>query len=154
MGSSAAKWGWRILLVTAGLFAVNGISWIFFGPDAVVADVAENLGVPVTEFEATYPDAVDEITANQYQVATYLFAIGAMGFLAAMAGYRLGQRWAWRVTWALVAVPVGLVVAGLAAGFGLGGFLAMMLLLALVALTGQILAGKRSREGNRKMMDG
>ena len=139
-------WGWGILLVTASLFAVNGVSWIFFGPDAVVADTAENIGVSVTEFERSYPAAVDGITVNQYQVATYLIAIGTMGFLAALAGYRLGYRWAWRITWVLVAVPAALAVAGLAAGFGVGGFLAMMLLLAMVALAGQILAGRRSQE--------
>jgi hypothetical protein len=126
--------------VTASLFAVNGISWIFFGPDAVVADTAENIGVSVTEFEEAYPAAVDEITVNQYQVAAYLAAIGAMGFLAALAGYRLRYRWAWRITWVLIAVPVALVAGGLAAGFGLEGFLAMMLLLALIALVAQLLA--------------
>jgi hypothetical protein len=142
----AARWGWGILLLTASLFAVNGVSWIFFGPDAVVADTAEYIGVSVTEFEESYPAAVDGITVNQYQVATYLIAIGTMGFLAALAGYRLGYRWAWRITWVLVVVPAALAVAGLAAGFGFGGFLAMMLLLAIVALTGQILGGKRSQK--------
>ena len=138
--SRAASWGWGILLVTTTLFALNGISWIFFGPDAVVANTAENIGVSVTEFEGAYPAAVDEITVNQYQVATYLVAIGAMGFLAALAGYRLRYRWAWRITWVLVAIPGALVVSGLAAGLGVAGFLAMMLLLAIIALVGQLLA--------------
>ena len=140
-GPRSATWGWRILLVTASLIALNGVSWIFFGPDAVVADTAENIGVPVTEFEESYPAAVDEITVVQYQVATYLIAIGAMGFLAALAGYRLRNRWAWHITWVLVAIPVALVAGGLVAGFGMGGFLAVMLPLALIALIGQLLSG-------------
>lgn len=137
---TATRWGWGILLVTASLFAANGIGWILFGPDAVVADTAENIGVSVTELEEAYPAAVDEITVNQYQVATYLMAVGVMGFMAALAGYRLGYRWAWRITWVLVAIPVALVISGLAAGFGVGGLLAVMLLLALIALVGQLLA--------------
>lgn len=127
--------------MTASLFVVNGVSWIFFGPDAVVADTAENIGVSVTEFEEAYPPAVDEITVNQYQVATYLAAIGAMGFLAALAGFRHGDRRAWRITWVLVAIPVALVAGGLAAGYGVSGFLAMMMLLALIAFVAQLLAG-------------
>lgn len=142
--SMSASWGWAILLVIASLIALNGISWIFFGPDAVVSDTAENIGVSVTEFEEAYPAAVDEITVNQYQVATYLMAIGAMGLLAALAGYRRRDRWAWHITWVLVALPVALVSGGLAAGFGVGGFLAVMLLLGLIALIGQLLAGKQS----------
>ena len=140
--SRAAGWGWRILLVTASLFALNGFSWIFFGPDAVVEDTAENIGVSVTEFEESYPAGVDDITVNQYQTATYLMAIGAMGFLAALSGLRTRSRWAWRATWVLVAVPLALVVSGLAAGFGLGGFLAMMVPVFLFALVGQLLARK------------
>ncbi len=139
-GPRATRRGWGILVVTAGLFAINGISWILFGPDAVVSNTAENMGLSLTEFEDAYPAAVDEITVNQYQVATYLIAIGAMGLLAALAGYRRREGWAWRITWVLVAIPVALVAAGLAAGVELGGFLVMMLLLALVALVGQLLA--------------
>ena len=138
--SRAARLGWVILLVTASLFTVNGIGWVFFGPDAVVADIAESIGVSITEFEESYPAAVDDIAVVQYQVAIYLVGIGAMGFMAARAGYRLRHRWAWRITWVLVAVPVALVVGGLAAGIELGGFLALMLLLALTALVGQLLA--------------
>jgi hypothetical protein len=141
--SRAAGWGWGILLVIASLIALNGISWIFFGPDAVVSSTAENIGVSVTEFEEAYPAAIDAITVNQYQVATYLVAIGAMGLLAALAGYRLRYRWAWHITWVLVATPAALVAGGLAAGYGVGGFLAMMLLLALLALAGQLLAGRQ-----------
>ena len=147
--STAASWGWGILLVIATLIALNGVSWIVFGPDAVVSDMAENIGVSVDEFEDAYPAAVDEIAVNQYQVAIYLVAIGGMGFLAALAGYRLRYRWAWRITWVLVAIPAALVGGGLAAGFGLAGFLTLMLLLALIALVGQLLArrGLGKQEG-------
>ncbi|MDX1449487.1 MAG: hypothetical protein R3246_10555 [Acidimicrobiia bacterium] len=140
-GSRAARWGWGIILATASLMAVNGVGWIFFGPDAVVSDTAGNIGISVAEFGERYPGLVDEITVNQYQVAIYLMALGATGFMAASAGYRMRYRWAWRITWVLVAIPVALVVSGLAAGFGVGGFLAVMLPLALIALVGQLLAG-------------
>lgn len=140
--SRVANWGWGILLVIASLFALNGVSWIFVGPDTVLSNMAEDISMSVDDFRQTHPAAVDEITVNQYQVAIYLVAIGAMGLSAALAGYRRRERWAWRTTWILVAMPAALVVGGLAAGYEVRGFLAMMLLLALIALTGQLLAGK------------
>lgn len=138
----AATWGWGILLVIAGLFVLNGVSWIFAGPSAVVSNVAENIGMSVGDFRQAHPAAVDEITVNQYQVAIYLIAVGAMGLSAALAGYHRRERWAWRTTWVLVAMPAALVAGGLAAGYQVGGFLAMMLVLALVAITGQLIAGR------------
>lgn len=138
----AASWGWGILLVIASLLVLNGIGWIFAGPDAVVSNMADNISMSVGDFRQAHPAAVDEITVNQYQVAIYLIAIGAMGLSAAVAGYRRRERWAWSTTWVLVGMPAALVASGLAAGYGVGGFLAMMLLLALIALTGQLLAGK------------
>lgn len=140
--SRVASWGWGVLLVVASLVTLNGIGWIFVGPDAGMSDMAENIGVSLTEFADAYPDAVDEITINAYQVAIYLMAVGAMGLLAALAGYREGRRWAWHTTWVLVAMPTALATSGLAAGFGVGGFLLAMVLLALIALVGQLLAGR------------
>ena len=142
--SRATGWGWGVLVVIAGLFLLNGVSWIFVGPEAAASDMAENIGLSITDFEETHPAAIEEITVNQYQTATYLMAIGAMGLVAALAGLRKRSRWGWKITWVLVAVPVALVVGGLAAGFDLSGFVAMMFLLATIALTGQLLAGTGS----------
>jgi len=142
-------WGWAMLLVVATLMGLNGVAWFFAGPDAVVSDIAESMGISVVALETSYPAVASDIAVNQYQVAIYLMAIGALGFSAALAGLRGSGRWAWRSTWVLVGLPVALAATGLAAGpevsaRGVGGFLAMMLLLAVVALTGQLLAGKRN----------
>lgn len=147
--SRVANWGWGILLVIASLLVLNGVSWILVGPDTVVSNTAENISMSVGDFRQAHPAAVDEITVNQYQVAIYLIAIGAMGLSAALAGYRRRERWAWRTTWVLAATPAALVAGGLAAGYEVGGFLAMMLLLALIALTGQLLAGKEPEPQRR-----
>jgi hypothetical protein len=140
--SNPATWGWLILVVVAGLIALNGIAWLFVGPDAVVSDMSENIGVSVADFESMYPAAVEDITANQRQVAVWMMAIGAMGILAALAGHRERARWPWRITWVLVATPTGIAATGLGVAEA-GGFVYSMLLLALVALTGQLLAGRR-----------
>lgn len=140
--SRIATFGWLVLVVVAGLIALNGIAWLFAGPDAVVSDISENIRVSVADFETMYPAAVEDITANQRQVAIYLMAVGVMGILATLAGHRQRARWPWRITWLLVATPAAIAATGLAVAEA-GGFVFMMNLLALVALTGQLLAGRR-----------
>lgn len=132
-------WGWRLLMLVAALIGLNGAAWFFVGPESIVSDFADGIGTSVAEFEEAYPAIVEDILANQRQVATYLAAVGSMGFLAALAGNREGRRWPWRITWVLVAVPAALAATGLGA---VGGFVFAMILLTVVALVGQILAGR------------
>lgn len=137
--SRSRTWGWRVLMLVAALIALNGFAWFFVGPDFMVTDVANGIGTEVAEFEDTFPALVEDIVANQRQVAIYLVAIGSMGFLAALAGNRERGRWPWRITWVLVAIPAALAATGLGA---VGGFVFAMILLALVALVGQLSAGR------------
>jgi predicted MFS family arabinose efflux permease len=137
--SRSGIWGWRVLLLVAALIALNGFAWLFVGPDSMVSDVAEGIGTEVADFEDNYPLVVEDIVANQRQVAIYLVAIGSMGSLAAFAGSRERQRWPWRITWVLVAVPAALAITGLGA---VSGFVIALTLLALFALVGQLLAAR------------
>lgn len=137
--SKSSTWGWRVLLLVAALIALNGFTWLFVGPDAMVSDMADGIGTGVADFEDAYPAIVEDVVANQRQVAIYLVAIGSMGFLAALAGNRERRRWPWRITWILAAVPAALAATGLGA---VSGFVIAMILLALLALVGQILAGR------------
>ena len=40
----SVKWGWRILIGACALYVLNGVTWLFLGPTATVADMADNLG--------------------------------------------------------------------------------------------------------------
>ena len=134
----SVKWGWRILIGACALYVLNGVTWLFLGPTATVADMADNLGVSVETFETTYPEAATHLTVNTRWVAVYLVAIGTMGLLAAILGSQRRERWAWDITWVFVATVFAVVVIGLPEG--VGGFGAAMGTLALIALTGQLLA--------------
>lgn len=133
-----ARWGWTVLLVASALFGLNGLGWIFFGPDASVANMADNMGLSVSDLDDMYPAAVDAIAQEARRVAVYLAAIGAMGLVAAFAGLRRGARWAWYATWVFIFTMLALVLVGLVGG--LGAFGVGMLVLAVIALIGQLLA--------------
>lgn len=134
----SVKWGWRILICACALYVLNGVTRLFLGPTATVADMADNLGVSVETFEATYPEAATHLAVNSRWVAVYLVAIGTMGILAAILGSRRRERWAWDITWVFVATVFAVVVIALPEG--VGGFGAAMSTLALIALAGQLLA--------------
>jgi hypothetical protein len=134
----SVKWGWRILIGACALYVLNGATWFFLGPAATVADMADNFGVSVETFEATYPEAATHLAVNTRWVAVYHVAIGTMGVLAAILGSRQRERWAWLITWVFVATLFAVVVIALPEG--VGGFGVAMSTLALIALTGQLLA--------------
>jgi hypothetical protein len=136
--SKTARWGLGILLVVSALFGLNGVGWIFFGPNASLSNMADNMGVSVTDLESAYPMAANAIGQEARRVAVYLAAIGAMGFIAALAGLGRQARWSWHITWVLIATLVALFLIGLAGG--LGPFGATSLGLAVLALIGQLLA--------------
>lgn len=137
--SRFSTWGWRVLMLVAALIALNGFAWFLVGPDSIVSDVAEGIGTNAADFEDSYPLVVEDIVANQRQVAIYLVAIGSMGSLAALAGSRERRRWPWRITWVLVGVPAALALTGLGA---VSGFVFALALLTLLAFVGQLLAGR------------
>ena len=78
----------------------------FVGPDAVVSDMAESMGISAGALETSHPAVASDIPVNQHQVAIFLVAIGAIGLTAALAGLRGSERWVWRSTWVLAAIPV------------------------------------------------
>lgn len=141
-----ARWGWIALLAVSALIGLNGLLWLFVGPDSVLTRMAETIGESVTSFQDAYPAAVEDITDNAQQVAIYLMAVGAMGFLAAFAGFRKGAQSVWRITWVLVATPAAIAATGL--GSGVSAFVAAMLVLTLIGLIGQVLAHGQSGENS------
>jgi hypothetical protein len=126
------------LAVVAALLGLNGLGWFFYGPESSVSGMAESLGLTVAAFDEAHPAAADQVSVESRWVAVFLTSLGAMAFLASLAGLQTGQRWAWRITWVLV-VTIGMVFV-VVSGEGFGAFSAVMLALLLVALTGQLLA--------------
>jgi hypothetical protein len=113
--SAAARWGWWILVVVAGLLVVNGV-----GLYLVIVD-----------------------THTERTIGVLLSAFGALALVVAVEGLRHGTRWAWQAGW---------VVVGSLAALGLHSLRGdrldvpmTYLLLAAVALVGQVLARKGIR---------
>lgn len=128
--SRAAKWGWGILMVVSALLLFNGIAWFFLGPEAERADLS------ALEFSQLYPDIADQMANNARQVAIWYIAFSSLALLVTLEGFRNGSRRAWYAMWIMVAtlVAVGVLYVG---GFGAG-----LLVLAVVALIGMLLARK------------
>jgi hypothetical protein len=112
--TAAERWGWGILAGVCGLLILNGVALYLF---IVETHIEQTIGV-------------------------LLAALGAVGLMAALEGYRRGTSWAWRTTWVLI---LSLLAVGLhtlrgdrldvpATYFGL----------AAIALLGQLLAARRS----------
>lgn len=135
------RWGWWILVVVSALFGLNGVGWFFFGPDSSVANMAENIRISVAELESAYPEAAVEAAVNARRVAVYLTAIGVMALFAAWWGLRQESRRAWAITWVLVLTTAAIGFVEMWGG-GLGPLGVSMLALAVVGLTGQLLAGR------------
>lgn len=137
-----ARFGWWILVVVSAVFGLNGVFWAFFGPDASLSSMADDMGLSATDLEGAYPLVADSITQEVRRVAVYLTAIGAMGFVAALAGLRRGVRLAWYITWLLIATMIALFLVGVSGGLGVFGV--GNLVLAVIGLTGQLLARRAS----------
>lgn len=112
MTSSAATWGWRILVGVAGLLLLNGVGLYLFIVD--------------TQTEGT--------------IGVLLTAFAALGFMVALEGLRHGTRWAWHTTWVMVG-SLAAVGAHMLRGDRVD-LVFTYLFLAAVALTGQLLAWK------------
>lgn len=138
-----AKIGWALLMLVSGLYILNGISWFFAGPDAVVDDLAEALGTTADALEGSFPEAVTGEGREARWDAIYLTSIGAMSFIAALNGYRRGARWAWYITWVLVFTIAAVAANGLIDIEGeIGFFVILVLVLLVLAIVGQLMAGR------------
>ena len=106
------KWGWGVLLTLSALLALNGVTLYFFIADSHLMR-----------------------TASLLELGLGLFALGV-----AWEGFRRGSRWAWKIFWILVTLLAILGIHILVGG-ELGVSL-WYLSLAVVALVGQLLAGR------------
>ncbi len=133
--SRTSKWGWGILLVVSALLALNGVIWFFMGGS--LSTFEQDTGIPLSEFRQAYPTVADGIAQQARQIAIWFVAFGLLALGVALEGFRHRSRWAWNLTWILVAAPAAVGVNALAGGdvFGIG-----MLGVAAVALVGQLLA--------------
>jgi hypothetical protein len=132
--------GWWILVVVSALVLLNGVTWFFMGPGAMVSYTAETSGMSAEVYEQTFPEAAAHQARNTRQVAVWWAAFGAMALIVSIEGLRHGTRWAWNAMWA---EPAALIGIGLVYTFGVGqlaidniGFGSI----GVVALIGQILA--------------
>ncbi len=141
-----AKIGWILLMVVSGLYVLNGVAWFFVGPDAVAEDLAEVLGTTADALEDSFPEAVTGEGMEARWDAIYLTSIGAMSLIAARHGYRTGTQWAWYVTWVLVFTIAAVGANGLIGTEGeIGGFVILVLVLLVLAVVGQLLAGRGAK---------
>ncbi len=104
------KYGWVIYLALGLLWLVVGL-YQMFSPDELIGnDVQRVTGMPLSEFEASNPVAIELVR----------FVYGALGNLKinwsflvlaiTLTGYRKGEKWAWYTLWL---VPVILVSMGI-----------------------------------------
>lgn len=137
--SKPARWGWGIQLVISALLVVNGLSWLFIGPNNSSSYQAQELSITAAEYHQNYPNAASGVERNARQVAIWFIAYGALALLVFQQGYRYGPPWVWTAGWIQVAVLVAIGILYLA-GIGI-----ILLPLAVIGLVGQILirAGRR-----------
>jgi hypothetical protein len=110
--TGAAKWGWRILVGVSGLLVLNGVGLYLFIVDT---QVEQTLGL-------------------------LLAAFGAMSLAVSLEGLRHATRWAWTTTWVMVGSLIA-VAAHMLRG-DRADLVATYVVLAAIALIGQLLAGK------------
>lgn len=132
-----ARLGWGVLLAVAALLILNGLAWLFVGPDMEVDEMAGALGMPASEFEQTHPAAVDFVARQTRQVAVWYVAFGLLALFVILAGFRRGALWAWKAGWVLVAAPVAVGLVQLVGGGA--SFAYAMLALAGITLIAQLL---------------
>jgi hypothetical protein len=72
--TGAVGWGWRILVLVAGLLLLNGVSLYLFIVDT---HVERTIGVLLASF-------------------------AALALVVALEGLRNGTRWAWNASWVVV----------------------------------------------------
>lgn len=133
-----ARWGRGILLAVTVLLMLNGLAWLFVGPEAEVDAMAAALGLPTSELQETHPVAADFVAGQARQVAVWFMAFGLLSFLAIVAASRRGAHWARTAPWVVVAAPAAVGMAQLVGGGAWFGY--AMLTLGAIAFVGQLLA--------------
>jgi hypothetical protein len=136
--SRVAKWGWGILMGASVLLMLAGASWYFSLPQMLLENIAEYATLEPGDLMQGKPSAFDIISLIARGYGAGYAALGLLGLLVSMEGYRNGTRWAWTARWVLVAIFVALAGIFLLPGDyapGLGTFA-----LAVVALVGMLLA--------------
>lgn len=142
--SRGARWGWGILLVESAVLVLNGIALYFISgsPSTFEGDT----GVALEEVRAAFPSVAEQIIREGQLISVMLIVVGLMSAVAAWAGFRRGHRWAWAITGIMLAMLVYFAVRFMLfdARADIGGF---YIVLALVALVGQVLSGRRLADG-------
>jgi len=136
--SRAAKVGWGLLMGVSALLMLAGVSWYFSLPQMLLENIAEYGNVETGNLIQGEPSAFDVITLIARGYGAGYAALGLLGLLVALEGYRNGTRWAWIAMWVLVLAYVA--IAGI---FMLPGDYAPGLgsvALAVLALVGMLLA--------------
>lgn len=135
--SKGQRWGWRILVAVSGLLVLNGVILYFVSTTAGVFE--QDTGVPMDEVREKFPTVVDQVVQEDQTISILLSTIGLMGLVAALEGSRRRTRWAWNSFWILFAM---VLIVGVRAVLGGQGFGYYYLVMSVVLLTGQLLAGK------------
>ncbi len=138
--SKGARWGWGLLLVLSLLLVLNGIALYFIS--ASPSTFEQDTGVAYEEVRDAFPTVAEQVIQEGRTLSVLLAVIGLMAAVASWAGFRSGSRWAWAITGILLAMLVFFVLRFMVFGgrADIGGF---YLVLALIALVGQVLSGRR-----------
>lgn len=99
--TSAATWGWRVLLGVAVLLALNGIALGFVATSPETFE--EDTGVSREELQSEYPTVVEELDGRVRTLSILLTSLALVALVAAWAGHRGGSRWAWHAWWVVFA---------------------------------------------------
>lgn len=134
-----SKWGWGILLALSLLLAGNGAALYFIS--ASPSTFEQDTGVTFEEVQAVFPSVAEQVVQEGQTLSVLLAVLGLMAAVASLAGLRRRSRWAWAITGILLAMLVYFSVQFLVfrGRPDIGGF---YLVLALLALAGQVLSGR------------
>lgn len=106
--SRVRRVGWGLVILVSGLLILDGIVWFFVGPRIMwFQDVT---GVPLSTFRDQYPIVADHMAASARQVAIWMTAFGTLAGAVGVVGFRRGSRWAWLLSWIVVAFLATLAV--------------------------------------------
>ena len=136
--SSAAKWGWRILLVLSAVFVLGG--GLSFFLEFSLSTFEQDTGVPLGEFRQAYPTVANLLAREGRNMSIFEVSLGLIALVVSLEGLRHGSRWSWNAIWVLGGALTAL---GVHALFGGSPFVSLFsLIMAALALVGQLLARK------------
>ena len=136
--SRTVRVGWSLLMGVSALLMLAGLGWYFSLPQMLLDNIVEYGNVESRALMQGEPSAFDIITLIARGYGAGYAALGLLGLLVALEGYRKGTRWAWRAMWVLVFAYIAISAIFILPGDyapGLGTFI-----LAVIALVGMLLA--------------